>query len=100
LIDWTSITGFQWDLANADKSLLKHGISCPEAESAFLSTTLRVLLDSKHSTTEEIRWHALAASGSGRPLSITFTIRGSLIRIISARPMNLRERQFYGYPKN
>jgi uncharacterized DUF497 family protein len=100
MIDWASITGFQWDDANATKSSVKHGIDCREAESVFVSPNILVLLDPKHSTPDEVRWHAFGTSASARPLSVTFTVRGLLIRIISARPMNPRERKSYGYPKN
>lgn len=97
MIDWTSITGFQWDAANITKSHDKHGVPCMEAESVFLAADLRILEDDKHSTPTESRWHAFGSSNQHRSLSITFTIRHPLIRIISARPMNARERKYYGY---
>lgn len=97
MIDWTTITGFQWDRANVTKNHEKHGIGCPEAESIFLAADLRILEDPKHSTPAEPRWHAFGSSSHHRPLSITFTIRHPSIRIISARPMNARERKSYGY---
>ena len=100
MIDWAAITGFQWDAANATKSHAKHGIGCPEAESVFLSADLRILNDPQHSTPTDPRWHALGTSTAARPLSVTFTVRFPLIRIISARPINTRERKSYGYPKN
>ena len=100
MIDWATITGFQWDAANASKSHDKHGIGCPEAESVFLATDLRILLDPTHSTPDEPRWHAFGTSASARPLSVTFTIRLPVIRIISARPMNAREGKSYGYPQS
>ena len=97
MIDWSTITGFQWDEANATKNDEKHGIGCPEAESVFLAADLRILEDPKHSTPTEFRWHAFGTSSQARPLSITFTIRPPLIRIISARRMNARERKSHGY---
>lgn len=97
MIDWSTITGFQWDEANAAKNHDKHGIGCPEAESVFLAADLRILEDPKHSTPSEFRWHAFGSSSHARPLSITFTIRQPLIRIISARRMNARERKSHGY---
>ncbi len=97
MIDWTSITGFQWDEANATKNHDKHRVGCPEAESVFLAADLRILEDLKRSTPAESRWHAFGCSSHQRPLSITFTLRHPLIRIISARPMNSRERKSYGY---
>ncbi len=36
-----------------------------------------------------------AQSLLGRKLAIVFTMRGALIRIISARDMNRKERKFY-----
>lgn len=99
MIDWLQITGFQWDSANATKNTDKHGVGCPEAESVFLAPDLRILEDPKHSIRHETRWHAFGTSSHQRPLSITFTIRPPLIRIISARPMNARERKSHGYKK-
>jgi len=99
MTDWAAITGFQWDGANATKSLDKHGIGCPEAESVFLASDLRILEDPQHSTPDEPRWHAFGSSAAARPLSVTFTVRFPLIRIISARPINARERKSYGYPE-
>ena len=99
MTDWTSLAGFQWDKANTTKNRDKHGIGSAEAESVFLAADLRVLEDPKHSTPAETRWHAFGTSCHNRPLSITFTIRHPLIRIISARPINARERKAYGHPK-
>ena len=64
MIDWSSITGFQWDAANATKSHDKHGIGCPEAESVFLASDLRILEDPQHTTPAERRWHAFGTSAS------------------------------------
>lgn len=97
MIDWTAITGFQWDEANATKNHDKHGVGCPEAESVFLAADPRILEELKHSTPAESRWHGFGTSSHQRPLSITFTLRYPLIRISSARPMNSRERKSYGY---
>jgi len=35
MTDWTAITGFQWDEANATGNHDKHGVGCPECESVF-----------------------------------------------------------------
>ncbi len=100
MIEWSAITGFGWDEANATKSHHKHGVGCPEAESVFLAANLRVLEGSKHPAPAEPRWHALGTSIQGRPLSITFTLRGQRIRIISARKATKRESAFYGSEKS
>ena len=99
MLDWPSILGFKWDDGNSSKSTIKHGVECGEAESVFLAADLKILEDPGHSKKEQ-RYHAFGTSSSSRPLSITFTVRSNFIRIISARPMNQRERKNYGYKKN
>lgn len=99
MLDWNSIIGFQWNDGNSSKSHVKHGIECVEAESVFVAADLRILVDERHSRNEQ-RFHAFATSVLNRPLSVTFTIRGNFLRVISARPMNQRERKTYGYQKN
>jgi uncharacterized DUF497 family protein len=76
MIDWTLVTGFDWDEGNARKSAEKH---------------------SDH----EQRIHALGRTEEDRLLHITFTLRdgGKLIRVISARDMHRKERTIYGEAK-
>ena len=100
MIDWATLIGFQWDGANASKSHDRRSIGCPEAELVFLAPDLRILEDPQHFPPTEPRWHAFGTAASARPLSLTFTVRFPLIRIISARPINARERKSYGYPQN
>jgi hypothetical protein len=47
----------------------------------------------------EQRFVVLGRSDSGRELAIVFTIRGKLVRVISARPMSRRERRAYAQAK-
>lgn len=96
MVDWTRVTGFDWDEGNARKSVDKHGVSQAEAEQAFFNQPLLVVPDPKHSR-HESRYHALGITDSGRRLHITFTLRsaGTLIRVISARDMHRKERTFY-----
>jgi uncharacterized DUF497 family protein len=96
VIDWSQIVGFEWDSGNALKSVDKHGVSCDEAESLFAEDEILVLKDELHSQTEE-RWHAFGRSNQERLLSITFTVRENLLRVISARPMNKEERKHYAF---
>jgi len=88
-------TGFDWDDGNARKNE-KHGVTGPEVEQAFLNTPLIVAQDVKHSL-QERRFHALGRTDADRWLHITFTERGNgtLIRPISARDMNRKERAVY-----
>lgn len=97
--DAAKITGFDWDAGNQAKNLAKHAVSCGEAEQVFLNAPLKVLFDPVHSKTEP-RFHAFGKSNDRRHLTISFTVRGNLIRVISARPMSRRERKFYEKDKN
>ncbi len=96
MIDWTRVVGFDWDAGNERKSVDKHGVSQAEAEQAFFCQPLLVVNDESHSASEP-RFHALGRTERGRQLQVTFTLRreGCLIRVISARDMSARERNFY-----
>jgi len=96
MIDWTQITGFDWDEGNARKSVEKQDVSQFEAEQMFFNHPLIVLADDKHSQAEA-RFHALGNTDSARLLHVTFTLRSNdtLIRVISARDMHRKERIFY-----
>lgn len=96
MIDWKQITGFDWDAGNERKNVKKHLVSRFEAEQVFFNQPLLVLADQIHSKSE-VRYHALGKSDEARLLHITFTLRsdGTLIRVISARDMHRKERNFY-----
>jgi len=88
-------TGFQWDEGNTNKSRLRHKVSWTECEEVFFIQPLLVLIDERHSGTEK-RYYALGKTNAARPLFVAFTLRGDLIRAISAREMSRRERKEYG----
>jgi uncharacterized protein len=92
MIDWQIIVGFDWDDGNSRKNEDKHQVSQAEAEQVFFNSPLLLLPDPRHSL-EEARMHALGMTDTRRSLLVTFTLRGrdSLIRVISARPMNRKE---------
>jgi uncharacterized protein len=87
-------SGFQWDNGNSDKNLVKHNVKNWECEQVFFNRPLLVLDDPKHSVSEK-RWAAFGKTDTDRFLVIIFTERNNLIRIISARDMNKKERKFY-----
>ena len=87
-------SGFQWDKGNTDKNLIKHNVENWECEQVFFNRPLLVLDDPKHQVFEK-RWAAFGKTDTDRLLVIIFTKRDNLIRIISARDMNKRERKFY-----
>ena len=95
MIDWTQITGFDWDAGNTRKSAEKHSVTQFEAEQVFFNQPLPILDDVKHSQ-KEVRFHALGKTDSARLLHISFTLRSddTLIRVISARDMQRRRKLF------
>lgn len=101
MIDWTRLTGFDWDDDNSRKNADKHRVSQAESEQVFFNQPLLTLPDPKHSR-QEPRYHALGRTDDNRLLHITLTLRGNnqLIRVISARDMHRKERAFYEQAKD
>ena len=87
-------TGFEWDDGNAPKVAARHGVEPGESEQAFFVEPFVVSFDGAHSE-REARWRALGQTLAGRNLFLVFTMRGTRIRVIAARDMNLRERRIY-----
>ncbi len=87
-------TGFDWDEGNSDKNWIKHKVTPSESEQIFFNQPLIVHPDIRHSKNEN-RFYALGITDTERHLFIVFTIRDDLIRIISARDMNRREKGVY-----
>ena len=87
-------TGFEWDAGNAEKNWELHRVARTESEQPFFNRPVLVTPDLGHSG-DETRYAALGQTNVGRLLTIVFTIRGALIRVISARDMSRRERRVY-----
>ncbi len=86
--------GFEWDDGNSEKNWISHKVSRQECEKVFLNEPLFVADDEKHSQNEK-RWYLLGQTDDGRLLFEVFTLRDRLIRVISARDMNKKERMVY-----
>lgn len=89
-----SCEGFDWDDANSNKNWLKHKVSKIECEQVYFNNPLIITDDEKHSTSEK-RWLLLGRTDIDRKLFLVFTVRKNLIRVISARNMNKKEREVY-----
>ena len=89
-----SCEGFEWDKGNLLKNWEKHEVTASECEQLFFNRPLTAAEDEKHSA-REARFYALGQTDAGRFLFIVFTIRKNMIRVISARDMNRRERKAY-----
>jgi len=95
MTDFDRIIRF-WDDGNRGKNADKHDVSPAEAESVFFNDPLIVAEDEKHSGNEQ-RLNALGKTIENRLLHVTFTLRqnGTMVRVISARDMNRKERKIY-----
>lgn len=91
--EYPSFSGFDWDDGNREKNL-KHRVHAWECEQLFFNEPLIVLDDPKHSIAED-RHAAFGRTDAGRRLVVVYTMRKEKVRVISARDMNKRERQFY-----
>jgi uncharacterized DUF497 family protein len=87
-------TGFQWDAGNAEKNWLSHGVTTTECEQLFFNRPLIVAPDVAHFKVED-RYYVLGQTDAGRELFLVFTVRGEMIRVISARDMSRKERKVY-----
>ena len=85
---------FAWDSAKADANERKHGVKFDEASTVFGDTLSASGRDLENSV-GEIRWITLGLSSHGRVLVVSHTDRGGVIRIISARTANRKEKRIY-----
>jgi uncharacterized DUF497 family protein len=83
-------TGFEWDEDKSDANLLKHGIDFEDASEVFYEP---VIIRGSNRNSEE-RWLAIGKSRD-RIMSVIFTYRRELIRIISARHPRPDEERAY-----
>ncbi len=94
MVDFSLLTGFEWDRGNKDKNWNLHHVSWVEAEEVFFQQPLLVYPDPARSESED-RFYLLGRTSANRPLFVVFTIRGSKVRVISARDMSRKERMVY-----
>ncbi|MEK7161333.1 MAG: BrnT family toxin [Patescibacteria group bacterium] len=88
------LQGFLWDTGNINKNWAKHRITNREAEEIFFDKHYMILNDKLHSG-KELRYNIIGLTENGKLLSVAFTIRHYLVRVISTRPAGKRERNIY-----
>lgn len=88
------VVGFQCDSGNTEKNWQQHDVTQAECEQLFFNRPLLAAGDPKHSAAE-LRYFVLGRTDLDRELMVVFTVRGSLLRVISARPMSRSERRVY-----
>jgi uncharacterized DUF497 family protein len=84
--------GFDWDEKKSLRNLRKHGVSFVEASTVFDDPFARIHDDPDHSDTEH-REIIVGYSRAARLLLVSFIEREEIIRIISARATDARERK-------
>ncbi len=92
-------SGFEWDEENSEKNWANHRVTRSECEQVFFNLPFVVADDQKHSH-DESRYYTLGQTDRGWKLFVVFTVRGSLIRVISARNMSRAERRIYDEKEN
>jgi hypothetical protein len=85
---------FEWDEDKAAANLAKHGISFEEARTVFDDPLYVDFYDPDHSS-EEHRYIIIGESRQGRLLVASYTERGDVTRLISAREVSRSEREAY-----
>jgi uncharacterized DUF497 family protein len=85
---------FEWDTYKADSNQVKHGVGFVEAATVFQDFLALIFDDEGHSV-HEVRQIVIGHSDRFRLLLVAFTIRGDVIRLISARKATPHERRDY-----
>ena len=84
---------FVWDRRKAQTNLQKHGIAFETACEIFFDPFVR-LIETEVVSGEE-REAAVGMTSDWRLLKVIYVFRPEAVRIISARPITLRERKTY-----
>ena len=85
---------FEWDPEKAEENLRSHGVAFTEAQTVFGDPLEVTIPDPDHSD-GELRFLSLGRSEADRLLVVSYTERGSRVRVISAREATPRERRDY-----
>ncbi len=83
---------FEWDPKKAERNQSKHGVEFLDAVIVFDDDRAITLVD-EHPGEE--RYLTFGMDAHGRILAVSYAVRGSTIRIISARKATPRERAQY-----
>jgi uncharacterized protein len=84
------LNGFEWDDVKSNANLVKHGITFDDACEVFYGP----IIVRKSTRNNEERWLAIGVSHD-RLMSVIFTRRNDMIRIISARRPRADEKRAY-----
>lgn len=85
---------FVWSLNKAEENRRKHRVTFDEARTCFSDTLQIAFYDPDHSECED-RDLMIGHSSRGRLLIVSYTLRGSAVRLISARKTTPTEALWY-----
>ena len=85
---------FEWDQQKAQSNLVKHNVSFEEAQTVFDDPLYVDFYDPDHSQNEN-RYIIIGASSMGHTLLVSYTERGNITRIISAKKVTKQEFKAY-----
>jgi uncharacterized DUF497 family protein len=85
--------GYEWDPAKASRNHEKHGVHF--ADAIVVLEDEQALWQEDIGNWEEDRYVVLGIDHLGRILTVVFTIRGDVVRLISARLATRNEKTAY-----
>lgn len=85
---------FEWDKNKATGNVSKHDVSFEEAKTVFDDPLYIDFYDPDHSE-DEARYLIIGTSNQRRLLIVSYTERGDVVRLISAREVTRSEREAY-----
>lgn len=91
---FNNLVTFEWDRGNHNKNWIRHKVTNKECEEGFFDQNRIVYRDEFHSEKEK-RYILLGKTGKQKLLFISFTRRGSKIRVISARQVGIKNQKKY-----
>lgn len=94
VLNYDALMEFEWDDRKARRNVKKHGLSFQDAAMVFGDPLALTFHDPDHSDDED-RYLTYGCNRQGKYVVVSHTDRGNRIRILSARFMTRRERQFY-----
>lgn len=84
----------EWEDEKDKANAKTHGISFAEAATVFYDPLEMTVPDPDHSHSEQ-RFLIFGESSSGRLMVVSYTTRGEVYRLISARKLTASERKLY-----
>lgn len=88
---------FEWDSDKAQSNLTKHGVDFADAVGVFEDEMALTIEEQK--ALDEKRFVTVGFDFHGRVLTVVYTYRDNIIRLISARKATKKERETYAQRK-